>query len=265
MAIKKSRRGQKLYKMVGCSTKTKTRKNYLGGSTLAYTGEKMPTPSNPFLAYTGKGGSGTNINAKNPAIPNTGPVPTGNVIFNSAAQQSGGCGCPLMKGGCGCSIMKGGSCSICSAGVMVAGGGIKHRDQCKCSDCKDKRQNSNSMKGGGPGFIGNPWTPNVKSWPGVDGKSNDGNYYPINTYTNDVSRQMIDLGANPPFTNMGGGKKRRKQRGGTSSNLFSQDLINLGRQFQFGIGSAYNALAGYQAPVNPLPWKDQLTHNSKVK
>jgi len=58
-----------------------------------------------------------------------------------------------------------------------------------------------------------------------------------------------------------GGKKKR-QRGGTLSNLLSQDLINLGRQFQFGIGSAYNALAGYSAPVNPMPWKDQF--NSKV-
>jgi hypothetical protein len=35
-------------------------------------------------------------------------------------------------------------------------------------------------------------------------------------------------------------------------------LINLGRQFQFGLGSAYNALAGYAAPVNPMPWRDQL-------
>jgi hypothetical protein len=38
----------------------------------------------------------------------------------------------------------------------------------------------------------------------------------------------------------------------------TQDLINLGRQFQFGLGSAYNALAGYSSPVNPLPWRDQL-------
>jgi hypothetical protein len=69
---------------------------------------------------------------------------------------------------------------------------------------------------------------------------------------------MVDVGANPPFLN--GGKRRqtrqRRQRGG--SNFMGQDLINLGRQFQFGLGSAYNALAGYSAPVNPLPWKDQL-------
>jgi hypothetical protein len=56
---------------------------------------------------------------------------------------------------------------------------------------------------------------------------------------------------------MKGGKKK-KHRGGTLSNFLAQDCINLGRQFQFGVGSAYNALAGYAAPVNPIPWKDQF-------
>jgi hypothetical protein len=82
------------------------------------------------------------------------------------------------------------------------------------------------------------------------------NYIENNTYNNDISRQMVDTGANPPF--LKGGK--RKQKGGTLSNFMTQDLINLGRQFQYGLGSAYNALAGHSAPVNPLPWKDQLRH-----
>jgi hypothetical protein len=83
---------------------------------------------------------------------------------------------------------------------------------------------------------------------------------------------MVDVGANPPFLGffgLGGGKgrktqkkmtmtKRRKQCGGTLSNFLGQDLINLGRQIGFGMGSAYNALNGYSAPTNPLPWKDQL-------
>jgi hypothetical protein len=43
------------------------------------------------------------------------------------------------------------------------------------------------------------------------------------------------------------------------SNFIGQDLLNLGRQFQYGVGSTYNAMRGYAAPVNPLPWKDQLT------
>ena len=55
---KTSSKRQKVYKMKGCSTKS--RKNYLGGSAdinLAYPGNNVPTVPNPFLAYTGKGGS----------------------------------------------------------------------------------------------------------------------------------------------------------------------------------------------------------------
>ena len=240
---KRHSRKQKIYKMVGCSKKTC--KNYLGGSVdvpLAYTGQPSFSAPNPHLAYTGKGGSelttSTNIplntNAANPALPNTGPVSNGNnTIFNSALGQTGGC---------------------CGSQTMI--GGVKHRNGCKCSSCK-------GMKGGNAGIpypnglVGTSWTPSISSWPGVNGVPGDSNYYPINTYNNDVSRQMVVVGANPPFLNMKGGKKA-KQRGGTLSNFLAQDLINLGRQFQFGMGSAYNALAGYAAPVNPLPWKDQM-------
>jgi hypothetical protein len=111
------------------------------------------------------------------------------------------------------------------------------------------------MKGGNAGIpypnglVGSSWTQNVSGWPGVNGIPGDRNYYSENTYNNDISRQMVDVGANPPFK---GGKGN--QKGG----FLGQDLINLGRQFQFGAGTAYNALAGYERPINPLPWKDQL-------
>ena len=136
-------------------------------------------------------------------------------------------------------------------------GGARHRSGCRCSQCKKR----GSMKGGNAGIpypnglVGSPWTPSIGGWPGVDGVPGDSNYYPVNTYNNDISRQMVDVGANKPFLNMKGGKK---QKGGTLSNFMGQDLINLGRQFQFGVGSAYNALAGYSAPINPMPWKDQF-------
>jgi hypothetical protein len=116
------------------------------------------------------------------------------------------------------------------------------------------------MKGGNPGIpypnglVGSSWTPSTSGWPGVDGVNGNRNFIGDNTYDNDVSRQVRYVGANPPF--LKGGK--RKQKGGTVSNFMGQDLINLGRQFQFGLGSAYNALAGYSSPVNPLPWKDQF-------
>jgi hypothetical protein len=59
--VKKSSRKQKIYRMKGCS---KTRKNYLGGSTdtpLAYTGKPVFSLPNPALDYTGKGGSSCGV------------------------------------------------------------------------------------------------------------------------------------------------------------------------------------------------------------
>jgi hypothetical protein len=261
---KSSRRKQKMYNMRGCS---KTRRHYLGGSSdapLAYTGKPIPTAPNPFLSYTGKGGAScglsnlssipVNTNATNPVQPNTGPPfkLSGNIFNNS--NQTGGCGCgmPAMNGG-GRRKGKGGCGPFCAPGIMV--GGVRHRGGCKCSNCKKQ-----TMKGGNAGIpypnglVGSPWTPSTSGWPGVDGISGNRNYIENNTYNHDISRQMVDVGANPPF--LKGGK--RKQRGGTLSNFMGQDLINLGRQFQFGVGSAYNALAGYSAPTNPLPWKDQF-------
>lgn len=202
-----------------------------GGSPgdLAYTGEPIPTVPNPFLAYTGKGGASScggisspasvpvNTNAANPSLPNTGPVPTGDITFNNASPQLGGCG---------------GTCGLTQTGGRA---GVPYPD----------------------GLIGQPWTAS----PSDNNIGGNHNYYALNTYNNDISRQMM---SNP----IRGGKRRRnqkrtrrrKQRGGTMSNFLTQDLVNLGRQFQFGMGSAYNALSGYVAPVNPLPWKGQFAH-----
>jgi hypothetical protein len=282
---KKSSRNQKIYKMKGCS---KTRKNYLGGSPdapLAYTGEPTFFIRNPALAYTGKGGAScglsntanipVNTNAANPAYPNTGPISDGvDTIYNNASPQLGGCGCAAPLVGGGRRRRKGCSCPLCS------GGKKQHRIACKCSECKSLGvmkggvmkggvmkggvMKGGVMKGGNvgipypDGLVGTAWKPNIDSWPGVNGVPGDSNYYPVNNYNNDISRQMVDVGANPPFLNMKGGKQ--KQKGG----FLGQDLINLGRQFQFGVGSAYNALAGYPAPTNPMPWKGQFQTNMDI-
>ena len=150
--------------------------------------------------------------------------------------------------------------------------GGSHRSGCRCSKCKRKQMGgSNVMSNNGVlysnGLVGSPWTPNSTGWPGVDGISGDSNHLGYNTYQpNDVSRQMINTGAQPPFSV--GGKKTRKsrigQKGGVFSNFLGQDLINLGRQLQYGVGSAYNGLAGYQAPVNPMPWKGQLITPTRI-
>ena len=253
MSKKSSKRShkQKVYKMKGCYRKT--RKSYLGGNSsgdinLAYPASDVKTVPNPFLAYTGKGGSANlaeNTNGINRAYPSTGPLANGFNFLNPQGTQHGGYGC--------------------SSYMCMVGG--SHRTGCKCSTCK--------MSGGSGipypnGLVGQPWTPSTNGWPGVDGVSGDRNYLQLNTYSpNDVSRQMIATGANPPFSV--GGKKsrtykrlRKGQKGGVLSNFLGQDLLNLGRQFQYGLGSTYNALAGYHSPVNPMPWKGQLANTSNL-
>ena len=288
---KTSKNRQRVYKMKGCSKKNK--KTFLGGANLAYpySGPTIPAP----LAYTGKGGAviPTNTNATNPALPNTGPQPMSQNWIGSQTSNGGssksmkggscGCGIPVMSGGscssCQYPLMSGGTCSstqlptmkggcgpLCALGFMAAG---KKRYG---------KGNRKSMKGGNPGIpypdgtVGKPWTPAIGGWPGVDGISGGRNFLANNTYDTDISRDMVSPGANPPFIT--GGKKHkktrsnksrsRKQRGGTFSNFMGQDLINLGRQFQFGLGSTYNALTGYAAPVNPMPWKDQLVRTPNL-
>lgn len=283
MGKKVSRKSQKYYRMKGCSKKTC--KNFFGGRAdgdfdLAFTGKTIPMAKNPFLAYNGKGGScqssnlnpGTpipmNTNSLNKSIPNTGPpvgIPTS--FSNQAGPQIGGncgCGLPSMTGG---NIKKGGSCgSLCAPGYMVGG---NHRIGCKCSSCKTIQSGGNPGKLYPNGTTGNAWTPKISDWPGVDGVQGGRDFFKLNTFPTDVQTATIYAGANPPFS-IGGKKSKkskkysRKQRGGATSNLLSQDLINIGRSSQFNLGSAYNALAGYKAPVNPLPWKNQLPNTPSL-
>jgi len=265
MARKNSRKNQKLYKMKGCS---KTQK-YLGGSKsniiLAYPSNNVPTTPNPFLAYTGKGGSSHNLaypqntNGSNPIYPSTGPISTGFNFLNSQGSQKGG--------SCGCSAMKhmGGACSSCTLGFLKGG---SHRVGCKCSKCK-MNMNGGSGNNGIPypnGLVGSAWKPSSDTWPGVNGVNGDSNHLALNKYPTDVQTSIINTGANRPFS-IGGRKnksRRKGQNGGTLSNFLAQDFINLGRQFQFGLGSAYNAISGYASPTNPLPWKGQFPNNSNI-
>jgi hypothetical protein len=66
----------------------------------------------------------------------------------------------------------------------------------------------------------------------------------------------IDAGYKTLSSMVGGYKyKNRAKKGG---GIIPQDLVNLGQDFTFNLKSAYNSLNGYSAPVNPLPYKDQL-------
>ena len=291
MGKKYSRINQNVYKMKGCSKKT--RKNYLGGTpdiSLAYTGQSHPPIHNPFLAYTGKGGAcnvqlkpstpiPVNINAMDKTIPNTGPpigIPT-SMTNQGGPQKGGNCNCsgiPVLTGGNRKKIIGGNCGSLCAMGYMVGG---NHRIGCKCSKCKMKQSAGNPGIPYPAGLAGSPWTAAISGWPGVDGIQGNRNYNAYNNYHTDVQTAMVSPGPNPPFvvggkkskggnslnnkfSPIGGKRGTRKQRGGTLSNFLSQDLINLGRQFQYGLGSAYNGIAGYASPVNPLPWKGQLTN-----
>jgi hypothetical protein len=173
------------------------------------------------------------------AYPSKGPPSSG---FNFLNPQTGGCNGQ-------CSLMKGGKKS--------------HKCNCACKTC----QRGGSHLPYPNGLLGNAWTPAISGWPGVDGVSMGRNHLGYNTYNNDVSRQMRDVGANPPFTYLKGGKRRntskrnnkrksKTQKGGI--NFLGQDLINVGRQIQYGVGSAYNGIRGFTSPVSPLPWKDQF-------
>ena len=254
---------QKLYKMRGCSKKNKSRKHFGGSnSNLAYTGKPIfSSGPNPHLAYTGakKGGSNAssssqNFNAENPVYPNSGAVPQSQNWLNSSMQR-GGCGgtCGLIKGGsCGgtCGVLKGGN------NGLPYGQGLP--------DMKPILSPN--------GLTGQSWGANF-GWPGTSNVGGDNNHYALNKYAPvDISRQMVSTGAQFPF--LGGGrrkskknkknKKNKKQRGGTFSNFLYQDLVNVGRQFQYGVGSTYNALRGYDAPVNPMPWQQPGLTKSNI-
>lgn len=209
---------------------------------------------NPYLAYTGRGGSTSgdilakpaltiNTNGMDKTNPSTGPSsPPSGTSFSLSSSN-------LRGGGCGCN-------SPIASGMQL--GGRKHRTACKCSNCK---QMGGSYGKYPDGLVGSNWGASPSSWPGVDGIPGDRNYLALNTYNNDIPRQMTNTSISGLPQLKGGRKtlKNRKQKGGVLSNFLTQDLINLGRQFQYDVGSAYNGIRGYQAPVNPMPWKDQLS------
>ena len=122
-----------------------------------------------------------------------------------------------------------------------------------CSTCLQTGGSANSA------LIGSPWTGSVSDWPGVAGKDGQTNYFPLNTYPVDPQTQNII--SERSDIRMSGGKTKNHMRGGQG--MIPQDLVNLGRSMVYGIGSAYNSLNGFPAPVNPLPYKDQLVNTSK--
>jgi hypothetical protein len=222
---KTKKQRQKLYKMKGCYKK-KSKKHLSVKKHLGGSNYNLAYTGKPIFSVPNPNLAYTNTNAENTVYPNTGPIATAQNWLNSSIQK-GGCG----EGGGTCPLLKGGS--------------------------------SNDLQG-------QSWGADFK-WPGTNHVSGDYNHYALNKYEPvDISRQMIATGAQPPF--LGGAKKNKnkknkskKQKGGAFSNFLTQDLVNVGRQLQFGLGTAYNGIKGYEAPISPMPWQQPYLSKSISK
>jgi hypothetical protein len=132
------------------------------------------------------------------------------------------------------------------------------------------------MGGSEPALIGNPWTANIKSWPGVQGIPGESNFFSLNKYQpysppTQIGQErdgQIFPPENVKYLVKGGRKMSRKnhskkwgrvKKGGSS--LFGENLLNTARSIQYGLGSAYNTLRGYPLPVDPQPYADQYAKN----
>jgi len=113
-----------------------------------------------------------------------------------------------------------------------------------------------TQQGGSSAFVGSPITPTTS-----------GNYYKLNPEINNPNDPSVIMANRnnpaPPHSAFGfkGGKskKSKKVKRGGGFNIIPQDLVNLGRLFTYNAGSSYNAIHGYKPPVNPMPYKDQMT------
>lgn len=269
---RKHSRKQNPIVMVGCSKKNKSCKNKKVFSTL---GDKGCPNCGPNCHC------GPNCNCPHPC--------PGNCYLNRRMKkQRGGSGC----GSCGCPLAPlswkqmnqfGGSYpDILKQPVLIAPPnkgyipipGLVQNGGTTCSSCGQMPVVPSNMSGGSnfykpagpmPGpTVGSAWT--GKELPGMDGIGSNRNYLgPYNT-NNDPQQQMSmnDSGYKTMNSMVGGYTYNKKQSSSPSSSkkgggLVPQDLVNLGRDFGYNFKTAYNAINGYKAPVDPSPYKGQLT------
>jgi len=239
---KKSRKNkQKTYKMKGCS-KNKTMKYHggvmLNNLDLAFPTRNIPSIPNPNLAYSGNGGAFYEKNL----YPGS-----GGAFYEKNLYPNNGIPRDSYPGWLTPSILRGGG---------------THRDECKCSSCKVKMKGGNTQMLYPNGLVGTEWKADFQ-WPGTSGITGNNSHYGNNTYNNDISRQMKDIGANFPFN--GGSKKKngktKRQKGGT---FLLGDLINTGRVIANNLGNTYNSLNGYSSAVSPLPYRNQLPNTMSL-
>jgi len=107
-------------------------------------------------------------------------------------------------------------------------------------------------------FTGQPWT--ASHWPSQNGVGSNNNHYKLNLYHQDPQTMMI-VGGKKTKKRKNKKMKRSRRRGG---GLIPDSIMNLGRSLSYNMGSSFNALNGYPAPVNPLPYKDQFVHPRNI-
>jgi hypothetical protein len=181
-----------------------------------------------------------------------------NSKFNRKLNGGGGCG------SCGCPI------SPLTFKQMNMFGG------------QNEVEGDEGLKGGNffkpsgpiPGpIVGSAWGASFKELPGGNDVGGDRNFLkPYNTNNNIIGKDpqlqmsLNGAGYNTMNSKVGGrikGKRGNKNKSIKGGGLIPQDLVNLGSNFSFNLKSAYNSLNGYKAPIDPLPYKDQLTQNNK--
>ena len=245
---RKSRK-QKLYLMYGCSkTKCHKHKCYTPNCNTCNKTKKMR--SNKHLK---KGGSGCGP-CGCPIMPLSWSEMRSE-FMNKHGGQKGGLR-NVMQGGplLGSSGQNGGMCSTACGVIPVI---------------PNQNGGSQFYKPGPPALgpiVGEPWGTPVSQWPGVDGIGGNRNWLQYNNFETDVSRQM-KLGGKKNMNTTSSLTSSSDSSSNSSSSsyttfgggLIPQDLVNLGSNTAFNFKSAYNAINGYPAPVNPLPYKDQLT------
>ena len=259
---------QKLYNMKGCSSLAKCKKGgkncwsnvQKGGCGCTMTGgrrtrrnKKMlayPASNSQsqaaftkgILAYNGKGGDANGVLAYTGRGGNSHPNPNPNP--NLPYGQTPPFNKPFPPG--------------VSKPENLRGGGIINPDvvfgPINVSGGKRKK---GGTKGMWPdGLVGSAWGSKLSEWPGVDRISGNRNFLAHNDYKQDPQTQGVINGRA-----LSGGKTRKRRGGG----LIPQDLVNMGRQVMFGVGSTYNAFIGTPAPPNPMPYKDQLVGTPTLK
>ena len=273
---------QSIYRMKGCSgLRSRKNKKYLGGSSradLAYPSNNVPSVSNSNLAYTPPGSSGSSNTGILTSSSSNSPINVNKMNTNPSAGENIARAYPA----------NGPKADGFNFLVSQSGGKPGHKKSCKCMFCgirkkipkRKSRRTQKKQKGGAAqtngglpypnGLLGNAWTADVKGWPGIDGISMNRNHLGYNNYKVDPQTSMLSVSGDRPFSYMKGGKRRfskkqkqkEMQKGGTMSNLFLQDIKNLGEVGKYNLVNTFNTFRGIDAPVQPLPWQDQFNNTS---